>query len=57
MNVIDDYMLEELLDDLKRIESDLSCSTIYTSTIKTAKILVANLEYCYEEAKKNEKKN
>ena len=49
---IDTYIIDELLDDLKRIESDLENSTIYTSTIKTAKILVANLEYYYEEAKK-----
>ena len=33
MNVIDDYMLDDLLDDLKRIESDLQNSTIYSSTI------------------------
>lgn len=54
MNIIDDYMLKELLDDLKRIESDLQNSTIYNSTIKAAKILVANLEYCYEKAKESE---
>ena len=54
MNVIDDYMLEELLDDLNRIESDLQNSTIYSSTIKTAKIFVANLEYCYEKAKESD---
>lgn len=53
MNIIDDYMLEELLEDLKRIESDLQNSSIYTSTIKTAKILVANLEYCYENGKES----
>ena len=50
---IDDYYIEELLDDLKTIESDLNCSTIYLSTIKTAKIFLANLEYQYEEAKRN----
>lgn len=45
---VDDYIVDELLDDLKRIESDLNNSTIYAGTIKTAKILVANLEYYYE---------
>ena len=54
MNVIDDYMLENLLDDLKRIESDLQNSTIYSSTIKTAKILAVNLEYYYEKAKESD---
>ena len=54
MNVIDDYMLENLLDDLKRIESDLQNSSIYTSTIKTAKMLAINLEYYYERAKESD---
>lgn len=54
MNVIDNYMLEELLDDLQRIESDLQNSTIYSSTIKTAKMLAINLEYCYEKAKESD---
>lgn len=48
---IEDYVVENFLDDLKRIESDLNNSTIYASTIRNAKILVADLEYYYEEAK------
>ena len=48
---IEDYIINDLLDDLERIKSDLDNSTIYSSTIKTAKILVANLEYYYEKGK------
>lgn len=51
---IEDYIIDDLLEDLKRIESDLQNSTIYSSTIKTAKILVANLEYYYEKAKESD---
>ena len=51
---IEDYIIDDLLEDLKRIESDLQNSTIYSSTIKTAKILAVNLEYYYEKAKESD---
>ena len=50
---IDEYYIEELLDDLNDIKQDLEDCKIYSSTIKTAKIFLANLEYQYEEAKRN----
>ena len=50
---IEDYIIDNLLKDLKRIENDLQNSTIYSSTIKTAKILAVNLEYYYEKAKES----
>lgn len=51
---IEDYIIDNLLEDLKRIESDLQNSTIYSSTIRTAKMLAIDLEYCYEKAKESE---
>ena len=51
---IEDYIIDDLLEDLKRIESDLQNSTIYSSTIRTAKMLAINLEYYYENAKESD---
>ena len=51
---IEDYIVNNLLDNLKMVESDLQNSTIYSSTIRTAKILVADLEYYYEKVKESD---
>jgi len=48
---IDEYYIEDILDDLNDIKQDLEDCKIYSSTIRNAKILVADLEYYYEEAK------
>lgn len=51
---IEDYIVDDLLEYLKRIESDLQNNIIYSDTIKTAKILAVYLEYYSEKAKESD---